>query len=1800
MENLSDEAGPVVKNGPSMESKENQDVVAKEEAGLLSSTENESGSQAGSEASQESPPPARPRPNILMICVPGLSGDEPVIHTNSILESKAHITTFKFKPGRFLGEKGSINNLDEIVDELLNFILAAPNDIGVSLSELSIGFITADLSGMLVKKALLTALTHVKYRQIYYKVSLLVFFGTPHHSSKIFSWETTIYTIIEDMYRGVMGCWLPDRIHQLSCYLERLQLDFDNISDEFKIVNYFQDLPESSPEFPIVHKSCAELRGFNVTNIGVNLTHYELHSFVHDSPGEDFLMDRVSDTLIYSHWAFCQLVAFLSVEADRIETHFQKPGYLNNLADYIIHSKELVPSISDDQGQLISLELEVEVDGKQFLSCFRDAILRNIPPYPGGVIACTTITATQPNSLTEIAGLLSSCLVQILKQRPGSSLRPEISDVRVFYAMEISDPELKVRTLCECLKLVFSHTSDCQGFWLIHTTGAPEQHRLLLELVKQLQFMNELDETSWKVVIIGNSAANVDFPPSKILSRVKLGQDTLRSSVEKDIKSQLDDIIRSRPSISNVKETTLQLFNKQPSNHKLLSIYMDALSLVHPPVPAILANLADSFSSTHMAYCAIFEQVPKHFRTWVRDVLGFVCFSFRPMTLNELAVAVAAVDCQNVEQLVQNLDCQAGFHIREILPGIVRVESKKIYVAHDNLKSFLQRSPDDAWYHLGDCHTKIALTSYNYLSLLLDKLGNAEPSPMRTIVDWTYSTRALPGQLRDSRIDDPSLRFTAYAALYWYDHYLSAKRDGSMSQQSGPWLVEPRRLKDILSLRNNSRSQHRLGFRAPEKFMPLNLRERLNLSELDAFEMTVQLVDREPNSAYIDLMYPPDPSTSETVPDWIVSNFPQMNVTDILIRHPQVLDRLFQFDKHTLFSNASDILLFIVARKDLPLLLNALGKLHEQVNLREMSLKALTYAVCWNFVDIVKTLLDYQEIPLGAGTRNLTLLRTAVTTGSVKMVQLLLEAGIDVNIEGTEGFLDDHDTPLHVACQFGLIEIVDLLLNAGADANLRSDNGVTPLHVACSHGFPSICKLLVEHGARFVVDANGNTPLHIAVRYSGRPRYRKVVITLVEDLKKKFPAYKEANSSDAEQVLTIVNAQGGTKKKTALIYAAVTGNLDLAKSLIELGADVHAAEDEGYNALCRATMMGDLDMARFLLDNGSQVDYTRSDGRQPLHDACSWGMQNLIEELVERGASVDYLDEDEMPPIAVAAEWGITRAVKQMIPLCSKESLSISLSHAARFGYHKIVTALLDAEADINHQDDYGNTALQFSAWSSNSRVTQLLLLRFPDINRTDNDNITALADAARRGAVECLKLLLDAGADTEIEAASGKRPLIRAAMADDECFRMLLERGAEAVLPADFRNPGSSIFKNGLSFLGSLANDCSLNSVKIYLEHLKPRISEDAFSSEINEALAAAAYGSRLDTLQILLEYGADPNAITAKFDSKFGSAIGIAVAFDRINAVQLLLDNKITPVDLNKVDDYRDTPLHIALDWCVDSVQKEMVELLLAHGADPTISSGTYGTVLNATSETRHQDVFEKILNLPGVSRDTPDDLGRLPLHLAAARKSDEERIRSFITEKSTFRSVDKQGRNALHHAAAGGWEDTVTIILKDCPDLINVPDRHGWTPLHWACRKGSVFFVDDLISRGANEKAKTHDRWTPRHVAIYHGMMYGNLTEDQLDDDASDNEELPSKAAEKVTDDNCDSCFCSIYGTGYRCGTCPKYWFCFKCYWTAEETHPKEHVFQRFDQETHEIETPPGSEAEAWNEMHSRQQWGENATI
>ncbi|KAI1451708.1 hypothetical protein F4805DRAFT_75191 [Annulohypoxylon moriforme] len=1367
MADSSSETGSAPKTETELESNEDQDAVTEVEAGQKSDAEDDANSQAESEDPGETPPPpppaTPPRPNILMICLPSLSTEFPVLHTNTNLETFTKICTFPLKPGRILGEKGSVENVDDIVVELLEFIMKTSEDINVELFDLSIIFTGSDLGGVFVKKALVRAATDIKYRFIFTRTSLLFFFGTPHHASEVSSWEETLLRIAEDAYRGLRGPWFLDRIHQLSRYLEQLRLEFDEISDHFNIINYFQDMPESSTELLTVHKSCTELPRFNVTNIGVNVTHYELHCFISETAGEDFIVDRVSDTLMYEDEDFRQLVQWLSLESDGIETNFQIPGSLHNLANYIVHSVELEDSICNGEAQVISLEFEIEVDGRDFLSCLRDEIRRVLPPYPGTVIACTSMASTHSSSLTE-TGLLSSCIVQLLKQRPRLCGWLKVIKERVIYALRTQNTELRVRTLWECLRLIFARSSHFQGFWLLHTTGSQDQHELILRILKNLQYFDELDEISWKVIIVNNSASNINSLSSKSFSRVKLGYDTLGSSIERDVEARLDSIIQTRSITPSFKEKALRLFRNQPLNHKLLAFFMDTLQAVHPPIPEVLTDLTDSFSSINLAFHAILDRVPKHYQAWARKILGFLCFSWRPLSLDELGILIAAVDCKSLEQVRDNIGDSIGEHAQEVLPGIIRVTPENTFIIHDDFKSFLQQSPADAWYHPGDFHLEIATTSYNYLSFLLDQLVDVEPPRIESIVKWMLHARARPGNVRKTYFEfrvlgeDQYSEFVSYAARYWYDHLLHINDSAAAVGLSRSWLSNPDRLKEIIALRYHSMCQFGREFCAPKEFMPASVREAFNMSELEALKLTIQLIDRQASDKYIGIMYPPDSATNQVVRNWISLNLPPLSVPEIIACHPKEIERLFQHEEKAIRENLPDVLVSVVANNDRSLLVNFLEKVGE---VGELAAKVLSYAIGWNMEDMAKALFEY----LGIAQKGfwfkfdiLEALSAAIATGNENMVKLLLDSGANINSQGKMRFIDTDSSPLIIASNFGLTNIVQLLLDRGAKVDLASQHGLTALHVASVRGFPSITKLLIDNRATIKLDSLQRSALHNAARYSSITRFKKIASLIVQALKDRWPRYEESGTQDAEEMLKITSARSGKKLKTALIYAAVAGDVSLVESLIDLGSDVDAVEVDGHTTLCRVGMVNDGVMTRFLIDNGAKVDYSRKDGRQPLHDACAWGASNSIEVLLEKNAVADHRDNDKIPPIAVAATWGIVRGIKQMIPHSSKDSISRALINAARYGYHEIVTALLDAGADINHQDDFGNTPLQFSCWNSNSRVTQMLLARMPDVNLPDTDKFTATVDAARRGHYECLKLLLDAGADMEAEAASGKR----------------------------------------------------------------------------------------------------------------------------------------------------------------------------------------------------------------------------------------------------------------------------------------------------------------------------------------------------------------------------------------------------------------------------------------------------------
>ena len=176
----------------------------------------------------------------------------------------------------------------------------------------------------------------------------------------------------------------------------------------------------------------------------------------------------------------------------------------------------------------------------------------------------------------------------------------------------------------------------------------------------------------------------------------------------------------------------------------------------------------------------------------------------------------------------------------------------------------------------------------------------------------------------------------------------------------------------------------------------------------------------------------------------------------------------------------------------------------------------------------------------------------AVVNKDLNMLDSLLNAGIDINV--TEE--DRGATVLLIACSFKDYEnVVSILISRGADVNFKGKDGRTPLMWAAGNSLET-SKILLDNGAD--VKANGDDGMNAFIQ-SAFGILSKKVDTEVMDLLLE-------NGADVNSELSGRDAAGWT----ALLFASVNGDIELAEYLISHGANVNHTSNEGSTALSLA------------------------------------------------------------------------------------------------------------------------------------------------------------------------------------------------------------------------------------------------------------------------------------------------------------------------------------------------------------------------------------------------------------------------------------------------------------------------------------------------------------------------------------------------------------------------------------------------------------------------------------------------------
>jgi len=292
-------------------------------------------------------------------------------------------------------------------------------------------------------------------------------------------------------------------------------------------------------------------------------------------------------------------------------------------------------------------------------------------------------------------------------------------------------------------------------------------------------------------------------------------------------------------------------------------------------------------------------------------------------------------------------------------------------------------------------------------------------------------------------------------------------------------------------------------------------------------------------------------------------------------------------------------------------------------------------------------------------------------------------------------------------------------------------------------------------------------------------------------------AYRAVEDGDLEQLRALLDEhpelvrQRGTNGNDLF---GMSGDLDVARLLLQRGADVNRGNDYGWTKLHQAGYGNDRELAELLLAAGARTDlYARGDGGTPLIVALFWGHREVVDLLglaprnlrVAAGLGlVDLIDELAGTP-AAGAHRGFYRphgGFPAWQPADDpQEVLDEALVWAAKSDRVEAMERLVDLGADLD-ADPYRGTPLIWAAANGRVAAIRRLVELGAEVNGRatfggpdHGQGVTALHLAAQSDRTDAVETLLELGADPTIrDTIHGGTP---AGWAQHGCHPELAER---------------------------------------------------------------------------------------------------------------------------------------------------------------------------------------------------------------------------------------------------------------------------------------------------------------------------------------------------------------------------------------------------------------------------------------
>nr|WP_314626007.1 ankyrin repeat domain-containing protein [uncultured Noviherbaspirillum sp.] len=476
---------------------------------------------------------------------------------------------------------------------------------------------------------------------------------------------------------------------------------------------------------------------------------------------------------------------------------------------------------------------------------------------------------------------------------------------------------------------------------------------------------------------------------------------------------------------------------------------------------------------------------------------------------------------------------------------------------------------------------------------------------------------------------------------------------------------------------------------------------------------------------------------------------------------------------------------------------------------------AMWWAAAKGGREMTSTLEENKASPYISDMQGNTVFHAAAANGNHDVIRrycgtTYADSSLNINAPNRDG-----DTPLILAARHGHMEVVDFLFSrkGKVQVDFLHENrlGQTALHEAGAHGHEAIYKLLMEKEA-------------------GLEAVYPVMHAVCEEIIKSFPLAKHILPEPRKHGSPKVDRNGNTVTHRAAINGRAdwlgkmladqpqpfAGKLSITQdpsSAVALASPGPASirpwskaleipNNEGLTPLCLAIREGHFETVRKLLMEGANVKYVNSAGVTPLWLACrprsfdpqrcvdaaatvsNQPAEHLVQLLLDYGAEADEESFCKQTPLAAASATGDAAIVQRLIRADADvdhvdHNGLTALMLATHLGHVEVAAILLDAGATPDPDPAHGKlSALLLAAESGRDAVIKLLVERGAQIDHVHDDGATALTVASAAGSDSTVALLIGLGANLYIQDKYGKTAMDYAIQKNHYNIIMLLQQG--------------------------------------------------------------------------------------------------------------------------------------------------------------------------------------------------------------------------------------------------------------------------------------------------------------------------------------------------------------------------------------------------------------------------------------